>query len=68
MDAMIGRYRVRVEAQGVVLTHPAGICFDLSVEEALRLVEYLRSYRQTLLALQQQKMENHREDIIHQEQ
>lgn len=47
-DAIIGRYRVRVEKAGVVLTHPTGISFDLSASEALRLHEFIGVYRKTL--------------------
>jgi hypothetical protein len=47
-DAIIGRYEVRMEKTGMVLTHPAGISFDLTVSEALRLHEFIGMYRKTL--------------------
>ncbi|MGH2494640.1 MAG: hypothetical protein ACRDIV_08030 [Ktedonobacteraceae bacterium] len=50
VDAIIGRYRVRIEEAGLVLTHPSGICFDLTAEEALGLQEFVGIYRKTLLA------------------
>jgi len=48
IDAIIGRYWVRMEKTGMVLTHPAGISFDLTVDEALRLYEFISVYRETL--------------------
>ena len=49
MDAAIGRYRVRVEKSGLVLTHPSGISFDISTVEALELSDFLKVYRRTLI-------------------
>jgi hypothetical protein len=52
MDAIIGRYRVRMEESGLVLRHASGINFDMTVDEAIGLLDFLNAYRQTLLALQ----------------
>ena len=52
MDAIIGRYRARMEESGLVLRHASGINFDLSVDESIGLLAFLNAYRQTLLALQ----------------
>ena len=49
MDAIIGRYKVRIEDEGIVLTHPSGISFEITAEEALDLQDFLKVYRQTLL-------------------
>jgi hypothetical protein len=49
MDAIIGRYKVRIEDSGIVLTHPSGISFEITAEEALDLQDFLKVYRQTLL-------------------
>jgi hypothetical protein len=49
MDAIIGRYRVRMGDSGLVLTHPSGISFDLTADEALDLLDFLKVYRQTLI-------------------
>jgi hypothetical protein len=49
MDAIIGRYRVRMEESGLVLTHPSGISFDMSADEALELQDFLKVYRRTLM-------------------
>ena len=49
MDAIIGRYKLRVEDLGIVLTHPSGISFEITAEEALYLQDFLKVYRQTLL-------------------
>jgi hypothetical protein len=58
MDAIVGRYRVRMEESGLVLRHASGINFDLTVDETVGLLDFLNAYRQTLLALQ---IENERE-------
>ena len=49
MDAIIGRFKVRVEDLGIVLTHPSGISFEITADEALDLQDFLKVYRQTLL-------------------
>jgi hypothetical protein len=51
MDAIIGRYRARMEETGLILRHAAGINFDLTLEETLGLLDFINTYRQTLLAL-----------------
>ncbi len=54
MDAIIGRYRVRMEATGLILKHPSGISFDLAIDETLSLLDFISAYRQTLLMMQQE--------------
>lgn len=54
MDAIIGRYRVRMEECGLVLRHASGINFDLTPEETLGLLDFINAYRQTLLSMQDQ--------------
>jgi hypothetical protein len=49
MDAIIGRYKVRMEESGLVLTHPSGISFDIAKDEALELLDFLMVYRRTLI-------------------
>jgi hypothetical protein len=58
MDAIIGRYRARMEESGLVLRHASGINFDLTVDETVGLLDFLNAYRQTLTALQ---IDNERE-------
>lgn len=53
MDAIIGRYRVRMEEGGLALKHAVGIHFDLTVEETLGLLDFITVYRETLLALRE---------------
>ncbi|MBV9227849.1 MAG: hypothetical protein JOZ18_00955 [Chloroflexi bacterium] len=55
MDAIIGRYRARMEQSGLVLKHLAGINFDLTIDETLALFDLINAYRETLLTLQQQQ-------------
>ena len=49
MDAIIGRYKVRMDDSGIILTHPSGISFEITAEEALDLQNFLKVYHQTLL-------------------
>ena len=53
-DAIVGRYQVRMEEAGMVLTHPAGISFDLTADEALSLHEFIGVYRKTLQAAERE--------------
>ncbi len=48
MDAIIGRYKAHMEESGLVLTHPTGICFDLTIEEALDLLDFIKVYQRAL--------------------
>ena len=52
MDAIIGRYRVRVEDTGIVLRHQSGICFDLLPDEALGILDFIKVYRQSLVIME----------------
>ena len=54
MDAIIGRYKVRAEDSGIVLTHPSGISFEITADEALDLQVFLKVYRQTLLTTERE--------------
>lgn len=54
MDAIIGRYRARIEETGFILKHASGINFDLTPDEALGLLDFLSAYQQTLSALQRE--------------
>lgn len=49
MDAIIGRYKARMEDSSLILTHPSGISFDITADEALDLQDFLNVYRQALL-------------------
>ena len=51
MDAIIRNYRVRMEETGLVLTHPTGISFDLTLDEAVGLMEYIKVYQSTIAAV-----------------
>ena len=55
MDAIVGRYRARMEESGLILRHASGINFDLTPEETLGLFDFINAYRQTLLALQEER-------------
>ncbi len=48
MDAIIGRYKAHLEEMGLVLTHSSRISFDLTPEEALGLLDFIKVYQQTL--------------------
>jgi hypothetical protein len=53
MDAIIGRYKARMEETGLILRHEAGISFELRPDETLGLWDFINAYRQTLIAMQQ---------------
>ena len=48
MDAIIGRYRLRMEETGLLLKHEAGIIFDLTPVETLGLLNFISAYRENL--------------------
>ena len=53
MDAIIGRYRLRMEDAGtLVLQHPTGLMFDLTAEEALGLMDFIAVYRKSLMSIE----------------
>jgi hypothetical protein len=54
MDAIFGRYKVRMEDSGLVLTHPSGISFDITADEALALSDFLKVYRRTLITAERE--------------
>ena len=67
MDAIIGRYRVRMEETGLILKHAAGIGFDLTLDETIALGDFINAYRQTLMALQgetNRETEPHMKSIV----
>lgn len=49
MDAIIGRYRARIQENGLVLTHPTSISFDLTPSETLELMNFIKVYQQALI-------------------
>ncbi len=51
MEAIIGRYRARMEGTGLVLKHTAGISFVMTVDETLDLWDFINAYRQTLMTI-----------------
>ena len=59
MDAILGRYHVHVGEKGLVLGHEAGINFDLTASEALKLLHFLSAYEETLKGLHER--EEHRD-------
>jgi hypothetical protein len=55
MDAIIGRYRLRMEESGtLVLQHPTGLMFDMTAEEALGLMDFLHVYRKALMIIERE--------------
>jgi hypothetical protein len=43
-----------MEDSGIILTHPSGISFEITAEEALDLQDFLKVYRQTLLTTERE--------------
>jgi hypothetical protein len=54
MDAIVGRYKVRMEDSGLVLTHPSGISFDITTDEALELLDFIKVYQRTLITTERE--------------
>ena len=52
MDAIIGKYKVRMEETGLVIKHPTGLSFDLVPEEVIALGNFIECYRESLAELQ----------------
>ena len=67
MEAIIGRYKARMEETGLVLKHSAGISFDLTVDETLELWDYINAYRQTLMTVRRDT-DPHMQSIVTDEQ
>lgn len=63
MDAIIGGYKVRMEETGLVLTHPTGIVFDLTLSETIGLFNFISVYQQSLGAAERET-DPHIERII----
>jgi hypothetical protein len=54
MNAIIGRYKAHMEDSGLILIHPTGISFDLTVNEALELLEFLKIHCQALITAERE--------------
>lgn len=61
MDAIIGRYKVRMEETGLVLTHPTGLSFQFLPDEALELGNFINLYRKSLAEMQCNTQPQHKE-------
>lgn len=55
VDAIIGRYRLRMEDTGLILRHMSGITFDLTLDEALGLLNFLSAYRENLTSFEERE-------------
>jgi len=52
METMIGKYRARMKETGLVLIHPVGVSFDLTLDEAVELMEFIEGCRDAIVASQ----------------
>jgi hypothetical protein len=52
MDAIIGKYRARMEETGLILTHPTGLSFELTLDETVELMEFIKVYQAAIAAVQ----------------
>jgi hypothetical protein len=52
MDAIIGKYRIHMKETCLILTYPVGISFDLTLDEAVGLMEFINVYQNTIAAVQ----------------
>ena len=52
MDALIGKYRVHKEETVLILAHHMGLSFNLILDEALELMEFIEVYEAAIAAAQ----------------
>lgn len=52
MEAIIGKYRVRMEEARLILTHTTRLSFDLTMDEALGLMDFIKVYQPAIAAAQ----------------
>ena len=52
MDAIIGKYRAHMEETGLILTHPTKFSIDLTLDEVVRLIEFIKVYQAAIAAAQ----------------
>ena len=45
MDALIGKYRARMEETGLIFTYPTGLSFELTLDETVELMEFIEVNR-----------------------
>jgi len=57
MYAIIGRYKVRMEETGLVIKHATGIAFELTPEETLGFLDFMKAYQQTLISMRSEDPE-----------
>lgn len=58
MVAMAGKYIVFIERSKLILTHPAGVSFELTREDAMELAVLVRNWQRALgMGLYEQEME-----------
>jgi hypothetical protein len=48
METMIGKYKARMKKTGLALIHPVGVSFDLTLDEAVELKEFIDSCQDAL--------------------
>ena len=48
VDAIIGRYRLRMEETGLLIRHESGIIFDMTPRETVGLLNFISAYRENL--------------------
>jgi hypothetical protein len=49
MRAQIGKFKVQARKSGLLLRHNMGLGFELTPQEALGLLQFLKLYQQSLL-------------------
>jgi hypothetical protein len=52
MDAIIGKYRARMEETGLILTHPTGLSIELTLDKTVELMEFIKVYQAAIAAVQ----------------
>ena len=54
MDTIIVKYRARIEESCLILTHPTRLSFELTLDEAVELMEFIKVYQAAIAAAQRQ--------------
>ncbi len=52
MEAIIGKYIVRMEEARLILTHTTRLSFDLTMDEAVGLMDFIKVYQPAIAAAQ----------------
>lgn len=67
MHATIGKYTMSIDGYKLICTHPTGISFDFTIDEALGLMRFIAVYQDAMTAAQQHPHSGGKSAQIHAE-